>query len=167
MSDALCLPHKNRGFTALAHRLVNGTPMCADCFAGKEIAPAPKADEDFPLPAKVQQKADEVRERKTMSKWSHVDLLALQNDRSDGKPVKEIAAKHKVPEWFVHQKTKAPENGARRATAVARVKSAGPREKKQIAVHALAEIAAAIDVLRVKRAEIDEVIEKLESLKLA
>src|SRR5580704_16248888 len=41
MPDALCLPHKNRGAQVPAAKIVDGTPMCADCFAGKEILAAP------------------------------------------------------------------------------------------------------------------------------
>jgi hypothetical protein len=169
--DALCLPHKNRGVLARAVRMAGSTPMCLDCFEGKAIiAPnrffnAP-AEEDFPLDQEVAVKAEQIRQPKKkeahVGKFDNVNTVAMQNDRSDGMSVGDICKKHQVPIWFVYQKTKGSTNGAKPARAA---KAAGGVRVSKVAVNGKpSTISGALEVLRTRRAEIDNAIAVLEGL---
>lgn len=138
MTDASCLPHKNRGFDDVAAtRIVSGVPMCRDCTEGKPV----ENESRFSNPS-IHVRGDE-QEVKTQppgtigSSWrgsgkktppvfaeAHVkdkkaiDFIAMQNDRSDGMKVSVIAKKYGCTESNVYIRTRGSKNGHKPSPAV-------------------------------------------------
>lgn len=132
MADALCLPHKNRNIEVPASRIVAGTPMCAECFAGKEIAsvpsrfadasihtrdddpeirPAEKSNGGRRLPGAKTLPVNPEEKKKMPKVRTDLDWLAIQNERSDGVSVADLSKKYRVANSMIYTRTKAPANG--------------------------------------------------------
>lgn len=174
MADALCVPHKNRGTVVLAARVVNGMAMCADCFDGKAIetqsrfaAPSihTRGDDtdikpETPGPGwRGEQKPVEAKQVK------EINYSAMQNDRTGGMKVAEIAKKYGCSDANVYLKTKPPakRDGARNVAVAkpAPVRAAKPAAKANGNGH---ELQAALDHLQRRRDDLDAEKDNLDSL---
>jgi hypothetical protein len=91
MAVEWCKPCKDRGKLSMAQRIVEGTPMCDECFTGK-----PSNGVSTELAAEVFE-GRKKREGKGMAK--HLDEAkqeAIRKDGAAGMPLVAIAAKHGV-----------------------------------------------------------------------
>jgi DNA-binding CsgD family transcriptional regulator len=65
--DRFCEPHRERGLTVHAEKIVAGTPMCEACFAGRPISVSDEVDElaelfeTLPAMPRVRRKAYGIR----------------------------------------------------------------------------------------------------------
>lgn len=86
MADAFYVWHKNRGQTVLAVRVVNGAPLCSDCFEGKEI----------PVVSRFYDHAEN-SESEVTPVAKEIDWAAVQAERDRGVPVAQLETKYGVP----------------------------------------------------------------------
>lgn len=191
MSQALCLPHKNRGETINATKLIGTTPMCQDCADGKPIPTKSrftepsihvrdeglgevphKSLEHFGFAWKECAKACgrkvrpnnktgicyycQPKREKAMPQGKKVDATGMQNDRSDGMSVADIASKYGCSTFTVYNKTKA--GNAKRAivTTSTSGRANGIVRKSNGTHHSL------LSELRAKRDALDRAITNVE-----
>ncbi len=101
MGEPLCKPCKDRGRICLAHRIVDGTPMCNECFAGK-----PSNGVRTELAAEVLKKKEEGEAMGRNGKHLGIDWGKVQEERNGGASAKDLAEKFGCHVSLVHARTR-------------------------------------------------------------
>lgn len=167
-----CRPCATRGIAKPATRVMEGgMGKCEECFRGK-VDPLPAA---APVLAGAQKtdapplvmRAPAPRKEKAVPVKKDIDWLVVQNERSDGAKVVDLAKKYGVHPASIYNNTKgAP--GEKRGVHMAADKIRRPFKARPAASpngrHQEFDVAAAIAGLKSKREKIDRSIAALEEL---
>jgi hypothetical protein len=143
-----CKPCSQNGITVPAMYMVNGVPKCEACKRNQDAPPV-----SLP-PLEVVPRELEKREEKTaVSK--EIDWSKVQEERSKGVAVGNLAMKYDVTTATIYNRTKAAKNGAK--------PKAAPKSKR--AAYDGSNLDALLDDLKSKREEIDKAIEAVEAVR--
>lgn len=166
--EAYCAPCKSRGTTTVAHRLVNRVPKCDACYRNDVEVLKPIGKDHPETQGKVltddmisERIAENVGVREVaIVERKQVDWAKVQNERSDGVSVKELALKYGVSDVSIYTKTRPPKGKERSAPA----KKGGRPRKPQPDVPASGRFSEVIAALAVERDKLNEAIATLEQL---
>jgi len=99
-----CKSCKDRGRLSIASRQVDGTPMCEDCFRGREAQGVPIALAQLRLASVEQPQGAQIREGKPMTK--QIDWNKVQEERDTGATVTALAEKYSCSDVTICNHTK-------------------------------------------------------------
>lgn len=171
--DAYCAPCKSRGITSIAHRIVARVPKCEACYREEREVLKPIGRDHPETQGKVLTndmiseriaENDGVKEVAIVER-KQVDWTKVQNERSDGASVKDLAKKYGVSEANVYLRTRGPAGGKQRRPAPRPASGySKPRAKNAPAPPTSGRFADVIAGLIAERDKLNEAIATLERL---